>query len=262
MRDDGPDLDILETLFRESSPALFYTIPNFHNPTGITTEQTHRERLLELAREYQIPLLEDGFEEEMKYFGRGVLPIKSMDRDGLVIYVGSFSKVLFPGIRVGWVAADHACIDQLADLRRATQLTGSPLIQAGLAEFCESGEYDRHIGRMHREFRKRMQMAFKCLRQLPKNAGVKWTQPTGGFTLWLQLMDAKCREQEWLERFRRAGVKLAPGSGHFPGEADGIFFRLSIAERNEDEIREGIRRLGVALQEATETQNSGSGLTR
>ena len=263
MKEDGPDLDVLEQIFRKASPALFYTIPNFHNPTGITTGQTHRERLLELARKHRIPLLEDGFEEEMKYFGRGVLPIKSMDRDGLVIYVGSFSKVLFPGIRVGWVAADHACITQLADLRRATQLTGSPLIQAGLAEFCESGEYDRHIGRIHRDFRKRMQTALRSLRQLPETADrLTWTQPSGGYTLWLKVHDRKRSEQEWISCFTRAGVKLAPGSGHFNGEPDGVYFRLSIAERNEVEIREGLRRMGIALQEATDMQQNGSHVTR
>jgi len=249
MRGDGADLDRLEQIFRCSQPPLFYTIPNFHNPTGITTGQQHRERLLALCGEHRVVLVEDGFEEEMKYFGRAVLPIKSMDREGVVVYVGSFSKVLFPGIRVGWVAADRDCISRLADIRRATQLTGSPLIQAGLAEYCESGEYDRHIGRLHREFRKRMQTALRMLRETLGDTPVQWTEPAGGYTIWLQLPEASGTEGDWNQRFAAAGIKLAGGGGHFPDEPDGVYFRLSIAERNESEIREGISRLAGALKQ-------------
>ncbi len=250
MTDEGADLDVLERQFESERPALFYTIPNFHNPTGITTGQAHRERLLDLARHYRVPLVEDGFEEEMKYFGRAVLPIKSMDRDGVVVYVGSFSKVLFPGIRVGWVAADDGCIRRLAAIRRATQLTGNPVIQAGLAEFCASGEYDAHIGRMHRAFRKRMQTALRLLRTQLTDTGVRWTQPAGGYTVWLQLPDGKLTESDWLDRFQKYGVRLAPGSGHFPKSPDGIYVRLSISERDEKEIRTGIERLGKAVRSA------------
>ncbi len=252
MTDEGADLDILQKRFESKRPALFYTIPNFHNPTGITTGQVHRERLLALARQYRVPLVEDGFEEEMKYFGRAVLPIKSMDRDGVVIYVGSFSKVLFPGIRVGWVAADEGCIRRLAAIRKATQLTGNPVIQAGLAEFCTSGEYDVHISRMHRAYRKRMQTALRQLRSELSDTAVRWTQPAGGYTVWLQLPDGNLTESDWLDRFREHGVRLAPGSGHFPEMPDGVYVRLSISERDETEIRTGIERLGMAVRSGIE----------
>ena len=245
MTDDGPDLAAVETVFRTGTPSLFYTIPNFHNPTGITTGHAHRERLLELACQYRVPLLEDGFEEEMKYFGRAVMPIKSMDRDGVVIYMGSFSKVLFPGIRVGWVAADTGCIDRLAALRRAMQLTGSPLIQAGLAEFCETGAYDLHIGRMHREFRKRMQSALKSLRDQMEGLPVQWTLPAGGYTIWLTIPGHAGSEALWMARLAEAGVRLSAGSDHFPvNRPVDVYFRLSISERNEKEIRTGMERIG------------------
>lgn len=245
MTDEGPDLAAVEAAFRTSNPALFYTIPNFHNPTGITTGHAHRERLLELACQYRVPLLEDGFEEEMKYFGRAVMPIKSMDRDGVVVYVGSFSKVLFPGIRVGWVAADSGCIDRLAALRRAMQLTGSPLIQAGLAEFCETGAYDLHIGRMHREFRKRMQSALKSLREQLEGLPVQWTQPAGGYTIWLTIPGQTGNETQWMARLAEAGVRLSAGSDHFPvNKPVDVHFRLSISERSEEEIRTGMERIG------------------
>ena len=102
---DGMDLDTLQQVLRKKRqrPKLIFTMPNFHNPTGITTGQQHRERLLALCEEHRVPLLEDGFEEEMKYFGQAVLPVKSMDNRGIVMYVGTFSKVVFPGLRIGWI---------------------------------------------------------------------------------------------------------------------------------------------------------------
>jgi len=102
MRPEGMDLSILARAIREERPALIYTMPNFHNPTGVSTGQAHREQLLSLCETHRIPLLEDGYDEEMKYFGRVVLPIKSMDKHRLVIYCGTFSKILFPGVRIGW----------------------------------------------------------------------------------------------------------------------------------------------------------------
>ena len=107
INDRGMDLDQLEQMISQKPPILVYTIPNFQNPTGITTDQPHRERLLAICERHGIPLVEDGFEEEMKYFGKAVLPIKSMDRKKIVIYLGTFSKVLFPGIRLGWKQTWH-----------------------------------------------------------------------------------------------------------------------------------------------------------
>jgi GntR family transcriptional regulator/MocR family aminotransferase len=106
MNEHGVDLQVLESLLKTHKPKLLYTMPNFHNPTGITTNQAHREKLLEICERYEIPVIEDGFVKEMKYFGKNILPVKSMDKLGLVFYVGTFSKVLFPGIRVGWIASN------------------------------------------------------------------------------------------------------------------------------------------------------------
>ena len=101
MKDTGMDLDHLKWILENHKPVFIYTMPNFHNPTGITTDHLHREELLKLAESYQIPIVEDAFEEEMKYFGKVPLPIKSMDSKNLVVYLGTFSKVFAPGLRIG-----------------------------------------------------------------------------------------------------------------------------------------------------------------
>jgi len=165
MTDDGLDLKAMERLLEHERPALLYTIPNFHNPTGITTSQTHREALLELCRRHRLPEVEDGFEDEMKYFGRVTLPIKSMDREQVVVYLGTFSKVLFPGVRVGWIIADAECIERLVAIRRFADLSSSAVLQAGLAEMLSEGHYEAHIRKMHRVFRRRMAATLQACRE-------------------------------------------------------------------------------------------------
>ena len=243
----GLDLNALEQVIQRHRPILLYTIPNFHNPTGITTDQAHRERLLAICERHRLPLVEDGFEEEMKYFGKTVLPIKSMDHHGVVIYLGTFSKILFPGLRIGWIAADRRCIDRLAAIQRALILSGNLLDQAALHRFCRMGHYDLHINRMHRIYRRRMQTALKALRAAFADGRLHWTEPTGGYTIWVRLQDVAAAEDEIVQRLLEHGVMVLPGSFHFHGTTDGACFRLSIAHLDEAAITEGIRRLAAGI---------------
>lgn len=247
MNADGMDLDALERLLKKTSPALVYTMPNFHNPTGVTTGQRHRERLLNLCERFETPLVEDGFEEEMKYFGKVALPIKSMDHRGVVIYIGTFSKVLFPGLRVGWIAADKACIDRLAPIQRATMISGNLLDQAALHRFRGEGRYARHIRRLHRVYRKRMRTALKAMKSHLNPALAEWSEPAGGYLIWVLLKGLNAGEDHVLEHLMNHGVAAAPGGPHFYGASRGMFFRLSIAHLDEPAIEEGIRRLSAAL---------------
>ncbi len=118
MKEDGMDLDFLETVLATDKVSFVYTMPNFQNPTGITTTHEHREKLLALCSRANVPILEDGFEEDMKYFGKVDLPVKSIDQKNLVIYIGTFSKALFPGLRIGWITAEADCISRLLAIKR------------------------------------------------------------------------------------------------------------------------------------------------
>jgi DNA-binding transcriptional MocR family regulator len=247
MNAEGMDLNALESILFEDTPAILYTMPNFHNPTGITTEQGHRERLLGMCERHGIPLVEDGFEEEMKYFGKAVLPIKSMDNSGVVIYIGTFSKILFPGLRIGWIVANTACIDRLAPIQRASIISGNLLDQAALYRFCSRGHYGLHIKKMHRVYRKRMQKALKSMQMYLNPDHIEWTQPAGGYTIWLLLKGLDCSEDEIVNHLMDQGVAVLPGSTHFCGTSDGIYSRISIAHLDESAIEEGIRRLGAGF---------------
>jgi len=245
----GVVLSELETTIKKHRPAFFYTMPNFHNPCGTTTSQEHREKLLSLAQKYEMPLLEDGFEEEMKYFGKAILPVKSMDREGWVIYLGTFSKVLFPGLRTGWVVADKALIKKLASLKKATNISGNPLDQAALEIFCRSGFYDRHIRRVHRIYRKRMHAAMKACRTHLNTNLCTYTKPMGGYTFWVETQAESKREQELLRLLLDNGVAVSPGNTFFSGKASRASFRISIAHRKEEEIEEGIQCIARALEQ-------------
>jgi DNA-binding transcriptional MocR family regulator len=247
MGPEGLDLDRLERSLETTGAKLLYTMPNFHNPTGITTDQAHRERLLEICERRRVPIVEDGFEEEMKYFGRSVLPIKSIDVDGLVIYVGTFSKVVFPGLRVGWLAAARPAIERLTSLQHVSCLGTNTLGQAAADVFCRRGEFEAHLRRIHRVYRRRMQAMLDGLaRHLPST--VTWTRPAGGYTLWLTLPGQAREEPLWVDRLREAGVRVSPGRIYFGQASARPHARLSIACAGEESIESGCRRLGAALR--------------
>lgn len=247
MRPDGMDLDVLAATLERRRPALVYTMPSFHNPTGITTSQAHRERLLGLCEAHGVPLVEDGFEEDLKYFGKAVLPIKSMDSRGAVIYVGTLSKVVFPGLRIGWIAAPEACVRHLIAVQKLSSLGGSPLAQATVACFCERGLYDAYLRRIHVKYRRRMRAMLQGLAaHMPD--GAQWTQPAGGCTLLLTLAGMPVTEDALCQRFLEDGVRVEPGRPFFATPPAEPNFRLSIACTKEDAIAEGCHRMGQSLR--------------
>ena len=249
MKDDGLDLDLFERVAAQDRPAFVYTMPNFQNPTGITTSQAHRERLLAICERHAIPIVEDGFEEELKYTGKAILPIKSMDHHGVVIYVGTFSKVLFPGARIGWVAADRECVERLLAIKRFVSLSGENLSQAALASFCSYGSYEAHLRRAHTVYRRRMQA---ILRGLDEHVGPEvatWTRPVGGYTLWLQVKGgAPADEARLLAIAADEGVAVVGGSQFYARTPPGLFLRLSICRAPEERIAEGCIRLARAIR--------------
>lgn len=246
MTEHGMDLDRLEDELERRQPRLVYTMPNFHNPTGITTRQPHRERLLALCEKWKIPILEDGFEEEMKYFGKAVLPIKSMDHRRLVLYVGTCSKVVFPGFRVGWIAADRTAIERLTSIQHVTSLAANTIAQATAARFFQRGEFESYLRRIHRVYRRRMQILLDGLEaSLPRD--VQWTRPQGGYTAWLTLPSPVADEPTICDRLDRAGVRAAPGCRFYATPPKHAHLRLSIACIDEEAIKEGCRRIGRVL---------------
>ncbi|PLX22536.1 MAG: hypothetical protein C0597_02340 [Marinilabiliales bacterium] len=241
--DEGLDLEKLELVLESYNPKFLYTMPNFQNPTGTTTSQKHREKLLEICEKFELPIIEDGFVEEMKYFVKNILPIKSMDKAGLVFYIGTFSKVLFPGIRLGWIASNLYCSQRITELKMASEISMNTMVQAGIELFCRKGYYEKQIRRIHSVYKKRMGLSLKILRDGLNNKNFEYTKPIGGYTIWFETNANYISESELLEKLNHDGVLVTGGEQSFYTKNNKTCFRISIAHRNETEIDTGIKRI-------------------
>ena len=243
----GLDIETFKKYLEDYPIKLVYTMPTFHNPTSATMPQDRREELLTLCEKHRVIIIEDSIEEEMKYFGKVHLPIKAIDSHGVVIYLGSFSKILAPGFRIGWIIADKECIQRLTALKTIFDLSSNTLSQVMLHKFCKSGYYELHIRKFLRVFRKRMKVALKALKTYMPTEKVSWNEPLGGFLIWLRikttLMDINIEEH-----FKKYGVKITDGRSFFYNSTKECYIRFSISKCNEFEIIEGVKRMAKAIE--------------
>ncbi len=248
MAQAGVDLEALARVLARPEVRAFYTIPTFHNPMGITTTLDHRRALLDLAAEAGKPVIEDAYEMDLRFRGSRVSSLAALDTRGLVVQLLSFSKSLFPGARAGAIRARGRTLEAILALRSAVDLGGSPLLQAALAEFLESGHYDRHLSRLRRDLRSRFAAAFEALEsEMPP--GVSWTRPEGGYQIWVTLPPGSDARRLLPEAVRH-GVLFVPGDQfYYPARASREL-RLTVAKTPEDEIRSGVRALGRAIRGA------------
>jgi DNA-binding transcriptional MocR family regulator len=242
MREGGLDLAALDRTLARPEVRVLYTIPTFHNPLGTTTALGHRRALLEIAARHGKPVIEDAYQMDLRFEGRPVPPLAALDGAGLVVHLYSFSKSLFPGVRVGAVAARGRLLEALLALKRATDLSDAMPLQAALAEFVASGAYDRHLAKLRRVLRARRDALFEALeRELP-DAAVS-TRPEGGTQVWVDL-GGGIDTSDLLADAIGAGVLFAPGSlFHCDGRASSGL-RLAFAMADEAAIRHGVAALG------------------
>jgi len=242
---DGMQVDRLEPLLQQHHPKLLYTIPNFQNPSGMCLSRERRRQLLTLAERYNVPILEDDFVGDLRYNGRSLPAIKALDPDGRVIYVGTFSKMLMPGLRVGYLVADGPVFDRLVKLKQVSDLTTSPLIQHTLNEYVSVGRYQAHLRRSVRLYHKRRDAMITAIeKHLPD---VDIMSPQGGLFIWLRLPNS-LSALALLPFASKEGVAYAPGSWFFPESSEGLsFLRLNFAVQTPEAIEEGIQRLGRAM---------------
>ena len=243
----GMQVEQLEPLLQQHHPKLIYTIPNFQNPTGACLNLPRRRQLIVLADRYNIPILEDDFVGDLRYEGRVQPALKALDPGGRVIYVGTFSKLLMPGLRVGFLVAEGPIYDQLARLKRVNDLMTSTLTQRALEMYVTVGRYQAHVRRSCQVYRRRRDTIIQAIgRDLP--AGVQAVSPQGGLFVWLRLPEGASAVR-LLPLAAEEGVEYAPGPRFFPQPAAGEgYMRLNFATQTPEEIEEGIRRLGRALQ--------------
>lgn len=247
MDNQGMDVDKLEKLLQQYHPSLIYTIPNFHNPTGTCLSSTRRRKLIILAERYNIPIIEDDFVGDLRYEGYAQPSLKALDPGGQVIYVSTFSKMLVPGLRVGFIVADGPVYDSLLNYKRLSDLATSTLIQRTLDAFVTVGRYQTYLHRSCQVFRKRRDAMVKAIKNyLPSK--VSFEVPNGGLFIWLQLPNS-ITATELLPLACKEGVAFVPGTYFFINDPHGNeWIRLNFVSQPVEDIEEGIKRLGIAIR--------------
>ena len=253
VRQDAEGLDVddlaqlLERTTRErgAAPKFIYNVPDFHNPTGVTMSLARRRALIDLAARHRILLVEDSPYRKVRFEGEPIPSLKALDRDDIVIQLGTFSKLLAPGLRVGWAAGAAPLIARMAQLK--SDAGSCPLTQRVIVEFCAAGRLDAHTRRVQETYRAhRDRMAAALRRELP---AVSFEIPHGGYYLWLALPPGT-NGDELAARAAHAGVTVLAGSRFFAAadaRRTAQFVRLAFSHAAPDEIDEGVRRLAAAF---------------
>jgi DNA-binding transcriptional MocR family regulator len=247
--DDGLDLDVLEAELRRlhaagTRPRFLYTTPTFSNPTGVTMPLDRRQALLELALRYDLPVIEDDAYGDLRLDGTPVPTLSALDRHGLVIRLGTFSKIVAPGVRLGFVVADPALIQRVPPFKPEGSTNGLTSLIVGT--FMRQGRLEPHIAELRRSYRARrdtMQGALAA--HMPE--GVRWTRPEGGFFFWLTL-PPRLDVERMTAAAAEAGVVMLPGTTCFPDGRGSHHIRLSYSLESLDRLAEGVRRLGGAIR--------------
>jgi GntR family transcriptional regulator/MocR family aminotransferase len=242
---DGEGIRVSELAPLASRLRAVYVTPHHQYPTTTVLSPRRRVALLELARAHGLAIIEDDYDHEFHYQGRPVLPLASADRTGQVVYVGTLSKILAPGLRLGFVVAPAPVIVRLAEERAMTDGHGVPVVEAAVAELLEDGEVQRHARRVRRIYQRRRDVLCGLLSRHLGSA-LSFQVPAGGTALWAQA-ERGIDVERWRERASAAGVVVESGASFaFCGEP-APFLRLGFAPCDERELALAVRRLARAL---------------
>ena len=240
----------LKRLSTSANPArLFYTIPTFHNPTGTTLAESRRREIVRLARQYGVTIVEDDVYRDLVYDAPAPASFFALAGGIDVLQIGSFSKTLAPGLRLGWLIGSTEAIQRFGDCG-TTQMGGgaSPLSAQIVAEYCAAGDWARHVEGLRNLYRMRRETLLGALdRYMPD--GVTWTTPKGGFFVWVTL-PAKVYGKEVKKRAVELGIAVAAGEGYFINPADGAHhLRLTYSFAPPEDLETAAHILGEVIRE-------------
>lgn len=258
--DQGMQVERLEEILpTEQGVKFIYTIPTFQNPAGCTMSLERRERLVALADRLGIPILEDDPYAQLRYSGEALPPLVTLDQKqlgisagteaydtGNVLYVGSFSKILSPGMRLGWVVGPAPIIARLSRAKQGTDLHTSLLVQMIAYELCRQGFFPAHIARIRELYRRRRDLMVALMEEhFP--AAASWVVPDGGLFLWVTL-PAGCDAQAILAEAVEERVAFVAGPGFYANGGGENTLRLNFSNASEEQLQQGIARLGKVLR--------------
>lgn len=246
MSNEGMDLKTLKKVLKDTPIRFIYTMPTYQNPTGISMPQYKREELLKICTDKDCMIIEDSIEEEINYSGKAYIPIKSIDERGQVIYLGTLTKVLAPGLRIGWIIGTPECIKKLTVIKSIFEISSNSLNQIFLYNFFSKGAFELHLRKTIRIYKKRMKAAVFFMRKYVPQDKIEWTEPNGGYMIWVKLLTKPLGNIE--NHFSNHGVLIHNGKYFFVHEVSNDYIRICIAQTNEEEIEEGIKRIGEAIK--------------
>lgn len=256
--DGGLRTDLLEAPLR-SGPKFMYVLPNFQNPGGTTLSEGRRHELVLLADRFGIPIIEDDPYGQLRYEGEHLTPLVVLDRENLrrdngysignVIYLSTFSKTLAPGLRLGWIVAPPDVIAKLVQLKQGADLHTSTFVQIVAYEVAKDGFLDEHVKLIRKVYRERRDVMLATLKEyFPPE--VTWTHPQGGLFLWVTLPEGM-DSHKLFEAALKENVAFVPGDSFYAnnGHEGSRHMRLNFSYGQPEQIREGIRRLSVAVKQ-------------
>jgi 2-aminoadipate transaminase len=247
--EQGADADALEARLKELraqgiAPKAFYIIPNFQNPYGVTTTLERRKRIVELAREYNFAIFEDDAYFDLRFSGEKLPTLYSLDGGDHVLYFGTFSKILSPGMRLGWVVGNPALVNRLGVLK--VDGSTNPFAAHVAYEYCKDGVLEGRIQELIATYRHRRDyMLGELNERMPE--GVTWAVPDGGFFVWLNLLDGVDATRV-LQRCRERNVEILPGTANFFDGGGRSNIRLSFSYVTDEQTTRGMQILAEAIQ--------------
>jgi GntR family transcriptional regulator / MocR family aminotransferase len=243
--EDGIRVDCLENYLIEHNPRLIYVMPSFQNPTGRVMSMHRRRQLLNLANDYQVPIVEDSVYHEFRFEGEPYPPLKALDDTGIVIYVSAFTKMLLPGMRIGYLIATDGQLERLVRVKQAADISTSGLNQRAIHWLLKRGVLAQQLERNNHELKRRRDAAMLAAQKyLP--ADTHWETPLGGLYLWVRLPKSGPTAAELFIAAVQLGVSFAIGNVFYVSGGGAYRIRLNYGIQPPDKIEEGFRLLGQA----------------
>ncbi|HAS01970.1 MAG TPA: GntR family transcriptional regulator [Brevibacillus sp.] len=234
---------------QQQTAQMLYTIPTFQNPTGKVLSESGREQLLKLCQQERIALIEDDVYSDLWLDEEPPLPIKALDQKGTVLYVGSMSKTISPGLRIGWLVAPETVIDRLADLKMQTVYGASSLSQWTVYEWLASGLYEQHLLYVREQLRARRDFMLALLERYFNDLAT-WSIPAGGFYIWLCFLHEKISMRSLFKRAQQQSILLNPGNLYDP--LDDTHLRLSYSYASYEQLEFGMKQLAQIVRNLVE----------
>lgn len=255
MDDDGMRVDLLEKKLVELTAQkkrikFIYLVPTFQNPAGVTLSEERRKIVVELAEKYDLLVIEDNPYSHLRFEGLPLKPLLSLSSDR-IIYLGTFSKILSPGFRVGWLYAPKAIYEKLIFAKQAADLCSSTFAQKVLCEYLDKNKWDAVLPTLINIYRRRRDVMLEALGDFfPEECS--WTRPKGGLFLWVTLPEYIDSTEMLAESISEAKVAYVPGRAFFTGGAGGNYMRFNFSFPDEEGIYEGVKRLAKVVKKQME----------